>query len=110
MDNTTALGSEVLEVEQFLRTPDAYRVLNCERIDQKGNERQNRAAAPTYDRVIEAVLAGDEPLEVVTRPLGGFGQRWMVTLKNYPHLAVFISTSKSRCETVAQTRRLAVSD
>jgi hypothetical protein len=70
MDNTTALGSEVLEVEQFLRTPDAYRVLNCERIDQKGNERQNRAAAPTYDRVIEAVLAGDEPLEVVTRPLG----------------------------------------
>jgi hypothetical protein len=111
MDKSTGLGSEALEVEQFLRTPYVYRVLNRERIAQKGGrERQNRATAPTYDRVIESVLAGDEPLEVVTRPLVGFGQRWMVTLKNHPHLAVFISTSKSRCETVAQTRRLTLSD
>ena len=66
-----------------------------------GGERPGRTAAPTYDRVIEAVLAGEEPLEVVTRPLAGFGQRWMVTVKNYPHLAVFISASQSKCETVA---------
>jgi hypothetical protein len=38
------------------------------------------------------------------------GQMWVVTLKNYPHLAVFVSGSKLVCDTVAQTRRLAASD
>jgi hypothetical protein len=111
MDNRTAYGSDILEVEQFLRTPDAYRVLNRDIIAQKeGRQRQSRETAPTYDRVIEAVLAGDEPLEVVTRPLGALGQGWMVTLKNLPHLAVFVSTNKSECETVALSRRLAQCD
>jgi hypothetical protein len=109
--NTCALGFEPSEVEQFLRTPDAYRVLNNETITRKGGgERPGRTTAPTYDRVIEAVLAGEEPLEVVTRPLAGLGQRWMVTVKNYPHLAVFVSASRSKCETVALTRQLVVGD
>jgi hypothetical protein len=109
--NTCALGFEPSEVEQFLRTPDAYRVLNNETITRKGGgERPGRSAVPTYDRVIEAVLAGDEPLEVVTRPLAGLGQQWMVTVKNHPYLAVFVSASRSKCETVALTRQLVVGD
>lgn len=107
MDHSTAPVSEVLEAEQFLQTPDAYRVLNRELIAQKeGRDRRNRPVNTTYDRVIEAVLAGDEPLEVVTRPLAGLGHLWMVTLKNYPHLVVFVSRSESKCKTVAQTRSI----
>jgi len=108
---TTALGLEPSKVEQFLRTPDAYRVLDHETITRKGDGgRTGRADAPTYDRVIESVLAGAEPLEVVTRPLAGLGPMWMVTVKNYPHLAVFVSASRSKCETVAKTRELVVGD
>jgi hypothetical protein len=107
MKNSTGPGAEVSEVERFLRTPDAYPVLDRGKFAQKAEfEHQNRAAAPTYDRVIESLLAGDEPLEVVARPLAGLGQRWMVTLKNYPHLVVFVSKSESQCKTVANTRRL----
>jgi hypothetical protein len=111
LGNTAAQGPEPSEVEQFLRTPDANRVLHLETITRKGEGgRSGRATAPTYDRVIEAVLAGEEPLEVVTRPLGELGQRWMVTVKNYPHLAVFVSASRSQCETVALTRQLVAGD
>jgi hypothetical protein len=111
MGNITALDPEPSEAEQFLRTPDAYRVLSQEIITRKEEGgRQGRAAAPTYDRVIEAVLAGEEPLEVVTRPLAGLGQQWMVTVKNLPHLAVYVSASRSECETVALTRQLVVGD
>lgn len=110
MDNSTALGPELWEVEQFLRTPDAHRVLNRANIACGGGLRRQRLQAPTYDRVIEAALAGDEPLEVIARPLPDFGQWWMVTLKNYPHIAVFVSNSKSKCEIVAKTRTLMASD
>ena len=107
----TAFGSEILEAEEFLRTPDAHRVLVRETdVPARGHEQQKRAAAPTYDQVIESVLDGEEPLEVVARPLAELGQRWMVTLKNYPHLVVFVSVNKSTCETVATTRRLVRSD
>jgi hypothetical protein len=111
MSDIATLDSENLEVEQFLQTPDAYRILNRGTVvQQEGRELKQRPSAPTYDKVIEAVLAGKEALEVVTRPLARLGQQWMVTLKNYPHLVVFISTQKSTCETVAQTRRLASGD
>jgi hypothetical protein len=107
----TRLDSEVLEAEQFLQTPDAFRVLDRGKITQKAEgEGHKRPDAVTYDKVIEAVLAGEEPLEVVTRSLAGLGQQWIVTLKNYPHLVVFVCDKKSTSDAVAQTRRLVTNE
>lgn len=96
-----------LEFEQFLRTPEAYRMISPATVQGGSQAQPDRPApAPTFDAVVEAALAGNEPLEIVPRQIPGLGAQWIVTLKNYPHVAVFVSGTKSECETVASTRKL----
>ena len=94
-----------LEFEQFLRTPEAYRMISPATV-LGGSLAQPERPSPTFDAVVEAALAGNEPLEIVPRQIPGLGAQWIVTLKNYPHVAVFVSGTKSECETVASTRKL----
>jgi hypothetical protein len=94
-----------LEFEQFLLTPEAYRTISPATV-LGGNLAQPDRPAPTFDAVVETALAGNEPLEIVLRQIPVLGAQWIVTLKNYPHVAVFVSGSKSECETVASTRKL----
>ena len=96
-----------LEFEQFLLTPDAYRTISRATVlDGSLAQPERPTPAPTFDAVVEAALAGNEPLEIVPRQIPGLGAQWIVTLKNYPHVAVFVSGTKSECETVASTRKL----
>jgi hypothetical protein len=60
----------------------------------------------TFDEIIEAALVGDEPLEVVYRPIEACGNYWIVTLTNYPHVVVFASLVRAECDTVVSARKL----
>ena len=96
-----------LEIEQLLLTPEAHRIITS--LSGRGEglaEPERPGAVPTFDAVVEAALAGDEPLEVVPRRIPGAGERWIVTLKNYPHVAVFVSSSKEEGDTVVRNRKL----
>ena len=96
-----------LEFERFLLTPDAYRTISPGTVlGGSQAQRERPTPVPTFDAVVDAALAGNEPLEIVSREIPGLGAHWIVTLKNYPHIAVFISDAKSECETVASTRKL----
>ena len=95
------------EVEQFLLTPEAYRIISSGSVRGKGLAEPGRPEAiPTFDAVIEVALAGNEPLEVVPRRIPEAGKQWIVTLKNYPYVAIFVSSSKKDCETVVRNRKL----
>ena len=96
-----------LEIEQLLLTPDAYRTISSLRGGGEVlSEPERPGAVPTFDAVVEAALAGNEPLEIVPRRIPGAGERWIVTLKNYPHVAVFVSSSKEEGDTVVRSRKL----